>query len=70
MKLHPSYETEFYVSDVGYLVIKQDCFFDDQKLQFLLSPEQTKVLFDLLPELMEEQQESWTGLIEEDDKDV
>jgi hypothetical protein len=70
MKMFQSYQTEFYVSDAGFLVIKQDCFFDGEAPQFLLSPEQTKLLFGLLPQLMKEQEILWTGLMEDDDKDV
>lgn len=62
MHLNDSYPTEFYVSDVGYLTLKQDCFECGRTTQFLLSPEQTKVFFNLLPDLMREQQEKWTGI--------
>lgn len=62
MHLNDSYPTEFYVSDAGYLVIKQDCFECGRVTQFLINPEQTKVFFNLLPELMKEQTENWTGL--------
>jgi len=62
MHLNDSYPTEFYVSDAGYLVIKQDCFECGRVTQFLISPEQTKVFFNLLPKLMKEQTENWTGL--------
>lgn len=62
MHLSDSYPTEFYVSDAGYLVIKQDCFECGRVTQFLISPEQTKVFFNLLPDLMKEQTENWTGI--------
>jgi len=62
MRLQDSYPTEFYVSDCGYFVIKQDCFECGRETQFLISPEQTKVLFNLLPELMKEQTVKWTGI--------
>jgi len=45
MHLNSNYPTEFYVSDVGYLVIKQDCFECGRNTQFLLTPEQTKVVY-------------------------
>ena len=64
MHLNDSYPTEFYVSDVGYLVIKQDCFECGRVTQFMLSPEQTKVFFNLLPDLMKEQTQRWTGLFD------
>ena len=62
MNFLDSYPTEFYVSDVGYLVLKQDCFECGRYTQFLISPEQTKILFNLLPDLMKQQTVSWTGL--------
>lgn len=62
MRLNDSYPTEFYVSDVGYLAIKQDCPECDRLSTFLLSPEQTKIFFNLLPDLMRQQNECWTGL--------
>ena len=62
MRLQDSYPTEFYVSDCGYFVIKQDCFECGRETQFLISPEQTKVLFNLLPDLMKEQTVKWTGI--------
>ena len=62
MHLSDSNPTEFYVSDAGYLVIKQDCFECGRVTQFLISPEQTKVFFNLLPDLMKQQTENWTGI--------
>jgi len=62
MVLNDSYSTEFYVSNVGYLVIKQDSLEYGHKVTFLITPEQTKILFNLLPEMMKEQSQSWTGL--------
>jgi hypothetical protein len=64
MHLNDSYPTEFYVSDVGYLVVKQDCFECGRVTQFMLSPEQTKVFFNLLPDLMKEQTQRWTGIFD------
>jgi hypothetical protein len=64
MHLNDSYPTEFYISDVGYLVLKQDCFECGRVTQFMLSPEQTKVFFNLLPDLMLEQTQKWTGLFD------
>jgi|TARA_R110000868_G_scaffold154153_1_gene380202 hypothetical protein len=62
MQLLTSYSTQFYVSDVGYLVIKQDTGFNKTDEHYLLTPEQTKILFNLLPDLMKQQTERWTGL--------
>ena len=71
MHLHDSYPTEFFVSDDGYLVIKQDCFECGSVTQFLISPEQTKVFFNLLPDLMKQQAENWTGIFTpEEESDV
>jgi hypothetical protein len=57
-----SYATELYVSDAGYLVIKQECFECGRNTQFLITPEQTKILFNLLPEMIKQQAENWTGI--------
>ena len=62
MRLLESYSTEFYVSDSGYLVIKQEHIECGYEAQFLISPDQTKVLFNLLPDLMQEQTGKWNGL--------
>jgi len=62
MRLQDSYPTEFYVSDCGYFVIKQECFECGRETQFLISPEQTKILFNLLPDLMKQQTTKWTGI--------
>ena len=71
MHLNNSYLTEFYVSNSGYLVLKQECFECGKVTQFLISPEQTKVLFNLLPDLMKEQTQNWSGLYNpEGDNDV
>lgn len=71
MHFNNSYPTEFYVSDSGYLVLKQECFECGRFTQFLISPEQTKVLYNLLPDLMKEQTQNWTGLfIPGGDEDV
>jgi hypothetical protein len=62
MHLNSNYPTEFYVSSSGYLVIKQDCFECGRLTQFLLTPEQTKVVYNLLPDLMQQQTQRWTGI--------
>ena len=67
MHLNSNYPTEFYVSDVGYLVIKQDCFECGRNTQFLLTPEQTKVVYNLLPDLMQQQTQRWTGIYTPDE---
>jgi hypothetical protein len=62
MKLLESYTTDVYVSDVGYLVIEQDLNDGDGDRTFLISPEQTKIIFAILPSLMKEQEERWVGV--------
>jgi hypothetical protein len=59
-----SYSTEFYISDQGYLVIKQECFECGRTTQFLITPEQTKILSNLLPDMIQEQVVRWTGIAE------
>ena len=68
MHLQDSYPTEFYVSDCGYFVIKQECFECGRETQFLISPEQTKILFNLLPDLMKQQTTKWTGIFTPSDE--
>jgi hypothetical protein len=68
MRLQDSYPTEFYVSDCGYFVIKQECFECGRETQFLISPEQTKILFNLLPDLMKQQTTKWTGIFTPSDE--
>jgi hypothetical protein len=65
MKLNHSIPTEFYVSEVGYLVIKQECMECGRDSMFLLSPEQTKLLFSKADEILKEQKECWTGFQDE-----
>ena len=65
MRMRAAYETEFYVSDVGYLVLKQECFECGKLTQFLLSPSQTEALLHNLPKMLMQQNEQWTGFSEE-----
>ena len=67
MNFLDSYPTEFYISDVGYLVLKQECFGCGQETQFLISPEQTKILLNLLPDMVKQQTERWTGIYSPDE---
>jgi hypothetical protein len=62
MKFLDTYPTEFYISDSGYLVFKQECFECGRDTQMLISPEQTRVLLNLLPEMIQQQTERWTGI--------
>jgi hypothetical protein len=43
------------------LVIKQECQECGYETQFLLTPENTRVLFEHLPKLMQEQKQNWIG---------
>ena len=65
MRMNAAYETEFYVSDVGYLVLKQECFECGHITQFLLSPSQSEALLHHLPKMLMEQNEKWTGFHKE-----
>jgi len=62
MKLQSSYETEIYVSDAGYLVIKQECLECGHDSMFMLTPDQTRIMFSMAGELMRQQEERWTGI--------
>ena len=62
MILNSASPTEFYVSDVGYLVIKQECWECGRNSQFLLTPDQTRILFSMAAEIMQQQKENWTGV--------
>lgn len=63
MKMLYSYPTEVFVTDNGHLAIKQDCIECGHQSVFLLSPDQTKVLYELMPQFMKEQKELWTGIM-------
>lgn len=56
LKQHP---IEFYVSVAGYLV------FQNYEIKVALTPSQTKVLLEQLPELIQKQDQHWTGIEEE-----
>jgi hypothetical protein len=62
MKLLETYPTDIYVSDIGYLTIRQDLYFGEGETTFLISPEQTRIIFSMLPVLMKEQEERWVGV--------
>lgn len=65
MKLLNSYETEFYVSDSGYLVIRQAGLDSLDYVEIIMTPEQTRTLFNLSTELLDQQKASWTGIANE-----
>jgi hypothetical protein len=60
LKMLESFETEIYISEPGYLAIKQKNF--GEECLILLSREQTLILKDNLTELLAEQDEVWDGL--------
>jgi hypothetical protein len=62
MRLLETYPTDIYVSDVGYLIIEQDLNDGDGETRFLISPEQTRIIFSILPALIKEQEERWVGV--------
>jgi hypothetical protein len=73
MKLLETYPTDIYVSDVGYLIIEQDLNDGDGETRFLISPEQTRIIFSILPALIKEQEERWVGVYvspEQEEADV
>jgi hypothetical protein len=58
MKFRKAEPVEFFVSTVGYLV------FQNYSITIILTPEQSKVLLKQLPELIEKQEQHWTGIEE------
>ena len=64
MELLPAYQTEFYVSDCGYIVISQEHIECGREAKFLISPDQAKVLLVMLPDLIKDQKNKWTGIYE------
>ena len=56
MKFLKAEPVEFYVSDSGYLVFK------NYSITIILTPEQSRFLQKQLAELIEEQDELWTGV--------
>ncbi len=59
MKFRKAEPVEFYVSTAGYLV------FQNYTITIILTPEQSKVLYKQLPDLISKQEEHWTGIEEE-----
>ena len=58
MKFHKAEPVEFYVSTSGYLVFK------NYSITIILTPEQSKVLLNQLPDLIVTQDQVWTGIDE------
>jgi hypothetical protein len=56
MKFLKSQPVEFFISTQGYLVFK------NYEIEIILNPEQSTILQNMLPELLEEQAEVWTGV--------
>jgi len=59
MKFHKANPVEFYVSTAGYLVFK------NYSITIILTPDQSKILLDQLPDLIDIQEQHWTGIEEE-----
>ena len=59
MKFLKSNPIEFYVSTAGYLVFK------NYSITIILTPDQSKILLDQLPDLIDIQDQQWTGIEEE-----
>jgi hypothetical protein len=59
MKFHKANPVEFYVSTAGYLVFK------NYSITIILTPDQSKILLDQLPDLIDIQDQQWTGIEEE-----
>lgn len=65
IKMTETFRTKFYVSEAGFLVIQQDSYEFGKEVTFLLSPDQTEILFSKLPAFIQEQNETWSGYDEE-----
>lgn len=61
LKMLNALTTEFYVSDVGYLCIKQHDY-PEEPMTIILSREQALMLKDHFDVLLKEQDEKWDGL--------
>ena len=59
MKFYKANPIEFYVSTAGYLVFK------NYSITIILTPDQSKILLDQLPDLIDIQDQQWTGIEEE-----
>ena len=59
MKFRKANPVEFYVSTAGYLVFK------NYSITITLTPDQTKLLQEELHEIIELQEQHWTGIEEE-----
>jgi hypothetical protein len=62
MKLQGSADIEMYISDAGYLVIKAESYEYGRINTFLFNPDQTKLFYQLLPDMIEQQKTKWTGI--------
>lgn len=67
LKLNLAHQTEIYVSDAGYLVIKQESL-EDGNQNIILSPEQTTALAKFIEKNFEEQKELWINSLEQEDE--
>ena len=67
MRLLNGQSTEFYISDYGYLIIKQENVYDPhEQIEIRLTTEQAEILLSKLPTLIQEQAINWTGIAHDD----
>ena len=63
MRLLNGQTTELYVSDYGYLIVKQENVYGPHEMvEIRFTPEQAEILLSKLPSLIQEQSLNWTGL--------
>lgn len=67
--LKPTSFTQIYVSDVGYLVIFQENSANACEETVMLSPDQSKFLFDFINEHFEDQRKKWSESIHVKDEE-
>lgn len=58
-KLRQTYETEIYISEDGYIVIKQPSSLGEEPQMVLFSPEQAKRVAGALTDLAENSPDDW-----------
>ena len=67
MRLLNGQTTELYVSDYGYLMIKQENVYDPHEvIEIRFTPEQAEILLSKLPALIQEQAINWTGIADDE----
>ena len=67
MRLLNGQTTELYVSNYGYLIIKQENVYDPHEvIEIRFTPEQAEILLSKLPSLIQEQAINWTGIADDE----